>query len=91
MSMETCKTCKHWAKPAEDDWRAGGYCAPTDPDTYEPMAMPFEVRECKHPALTFCERPVEANGFGVADGSEFMAILVTGQDFGCVRHEAAGA
>jgi len=61
--------------------------APVDPDTFEPMAMPFEVRECKMPAMTFCERPVEPNGFGLADGSEYFATLVTAGDFGCVRHE----
>ena len=90
VSMETCKTCKHWLFSGVEYGPERDLCAPVDPDTYEPMAMPFEVRACKHPALTFCERPVEANGFGVADGSEYMAILVTGPDFGCVRHEAAG-
>ena len=56
-------------------------------DSYEPMVLPFAVRQCKHPSLTFCERPVESNGFRVAD----MAALVTAEDFGCVRHEAESA
>jgi hypothetical protein len=30
---------------------------------------------------------VEPNGFGVADGSGYMAMLVTAEDFGCVRYE----
>jgi hypothetical protein len=89
--MELCKTCKHWGLDADsdDEWQAGPYCKPIDPDTYKPMETRFTVRRCKNPALTFCERPVERNGFGVADGSTFMAVLVTAEDFGCVRHEAA--
>ena len=53
------------------------------------MALPFEVRVCKHPAQTFSERPVEANGFGVIDGSEYYARLITAEDFGCNRYCAA--
>lgn len=63
-------------------------CHPTDPDTYEPMVMPFAVKLCRHPKQTFAERPVEADGFGVVDGSEYYARLITAEDFGCVRHEA---
>jgi hypothetical protein len=62
-------------------------CEPLDPDTYEPMKRAFEVRLCKHPAQTFCEVPVERNGFGLFDGSEYMARLATAEEFGCVRHE----
>lgn len=62
-------------------------CAPTDPDTYTDMVMPFDVRECMHPSLVKFERPVEQNGFGVTDGSNYQARLCTGPDFGCVRHE----
>ena len=89
--MNRCKTCKHWQfdPDAEESWRVRGYCEPEDPDTSENMVMPFTVRECKHPALTFCERPVEQNGFGVADGSTYMACLLTAEDFGCVRYEVA--
>lgn len=61
---------------------------PEDPDTYEPMVLPFEVRTCGHPKLLFCERPLERDGFAVADGSEYMAVLYTAEGFGCVRHEA---
>ena len=88
--MQTCKTCKHWKfDPAVDGWTAREYCAPLDQDTLKPMAMPFEVRQCKHPAKSFCERPIESNGFGTADGSNYVALLITGEDFGCMRHEAA--
>ena len=90
--MQTCKTCKHWGyDPAVDGWQSSEYCAPLDPDTYLPMKMPFEVRECKNPAKTFHERPVESNGFGVADASNYLALLFTAEEFGCVRHEAIAA
>ncbi len=86
-----CSTCKHWTDPGV--LGDGNYwdeiLHPTDEDTYEPKEMPFEVRECRHPAKTFCERPVERDGFGVCDGSTYMARLFTGPDFCCVRHEAA--
>ncbi len=89
--MNTCKTCKHWnMPPVPDEFMStteSRLCHPHDPDTYELMEMPFAVGICEHPALTFCERPVERNGFGVADGSEYFAVLATAEDFGCVRHE----
>lgn len=88
--MNYCKTCRHWNYDPKDQmsFKVSAYCDPTDPDTYKSMEMPFLVRECRHPAKTFCERPVEINGFGLADGSEYMAVLFTGEEFGCVRHEA---
>jgi hypothetical protein len=90
MMMMRCKTCKHWKKPEENaSYHEGDLCTPRDPDTYEPMDRGFEVRLCKLPTQTFCEAPVERNGFGLCDGSEYMAALATAEDFGCVRHEAA--
>jgi hypothetical protein len=86
--IRTCISCQHW-KPADGypHYRTAELCNPVDPDTYEPMAMPFEVRPCCHPSLTRFERPVEANGFGVNDGSAYEAHFVTGPEFGCVRWE----
>ena len=86
--MERCKTCKHWQyKGRSENPNAGDLCAPVDPDTFREMAMPFEVRVCKHPGQKFHERPAETNGFGLVDGSQYYAALVTAEDFGCVRHE----
>ena len=84
--IPTCRTCKHWTVngPIGDD---DPIITPIDPDTYEPMKIGFEVRICNHPRLLFCERPLESDGFAVADGSEYMANLYTAQDFGCVLHE----
>lgn len=87
--MKTCKTCKHWQAPQiHAHYREDAMCAPRDPDTYRPMDRGFTVRICMMPTQTFCEAPVERDGFGLADGSEYMAILATAEDFGCVRHEA---
>lgn len=84
--MKRCATCRHWKKPAD---RGQWITDPHDPDTFEPMQIEFEVRECTHPKLEFCERPLERDGFAVADGSEYFAALFTAEDFGCVRHEDA--
>lgn len=61
--MSTCAICRHWTTSGRE-WDE--IAKPTDPDTYEPMEMPFEVKVCKHPALLFCERPLETNGFASA-------------------------
>lgn len=89
--MKTCKTCRYWTKPEEIRYWEAELCAPVDPDTYEKMERGFECRLCKHPKQTFCESPTEANGFGLADGSNYKACLITGEDFGCVRHEEGEA
>lgn len=87
--MPRCQTCRHWKfDPKKDTYSYDKeICQPVDVDTGQPMQMPFEVRICKHPAQTFAERPVEQNGFGLVDGSEYCAVLVTAADFGCVRHQ----
>lgn len=83
--MNRCATCKHWEAP-EDRW--DNIVFPLDPDTYERMETGFEVRMCLNPKLMFCERPLESNGFALADGSGYKANLYTAEDFGCVRWEA---
>ncbi len=85
---ERCGTCKHWRIDEKNySTQANDIVEPIDPDTFQPMAMPFEVKQCSHPKLLFCERPVETPGFAVADGSTYMAGLFTTADFGCVMHE----
>lgn len=84
--MNTCKTCVHWIVKDNGSWDQ--ILNPVDPDTYEPMATAFDVRECVNPKLLFCERPLESDGFAVADGSEYMASLYTAEDFGCIQHES---
>ena len=85
---KTCKTCKWWVKDVIRH-RAEGVMEPIDPDTWEPMKMPFEVRVCTSPRLLFYERPVESNQAAVIDGSEYYAALITAEDFYCVNHESS--
>jgi hypothetical protein len=82
--MTICKTCVWWTVP---DRYESEYSQPVDPDTYEPMESPFEVRRCAHPDLLFCERPLQSPGFAVADGSGYKAAFYTTEDFGCVLHQ----
>lgn len=85
----TCKTCAHWRLGENTESYLGmDMCRPRDPGTYEPMVRGFDVRICKQPTQTFAETPVERNGFGLTDASQYYAVLVTAEDFGCVRHEA---
>jgi len=87
--MKRCKTCKHWLTPDEsENYNKADMCSYRDPTTFENINAPFEVRICEHPSQRFCERPLEKDGFSVADGSTYFACLATAEDFGCVRHEA---
>ena len=83
--MTTCKTCKHWKIPSDEYYNE--IVTPHDSDTFEPMEMPFQVRFCTSPKITFYERPVESNGATVCDGSNYDADLITAEDFGCVLWE----
>lgn len=86
--MNTCKTCKHWIAPTNNDSSHAQYiCYPIDPDTYQRMDRGFESRLCKAPSQTLFESPVQANSFALTDGSDYMVAFSTGQDFGCVLHE----
>lgn len=83
----TCKTCKHWDRHKfRENGRYPDYIAHPHDDAI--MTMPFSVFRCVHPAKTFCERPVEINGFGTEDGSNYRAELYTAEEFGCVRWES---
>lgn len=84
MSEGRCKTCRWWgAHDGEDGWRVGQLRV-RDPVTYEVVdPQPFEVRLCGSPAIRFYERPA-IDGAALLDGSEYMALFVTGEDFGCV-------
>lgn len=87
--MSKCKNCKWWKKPgnSKEYNRGNNIIKPVDPDTCEPMEMPFEVRYCSSPGILFCERPVKSNGATVVDGSGYMADFITAPNFGCVLFE----
>lgn len=75
-----CKNCKHW-KNEETDY--SDIIQPFDPDTYEDMKMPWEVRYCQSPDILFYERPVKPTQACVVDGSQYHAALITGPEFFC--------
>ena len=80
-----CADCAHWKLDID---RHDTICRPVDFDTWLPMEMPFEVRECVNPRLIKFERPLDPDGVSVSDGSDYMARLCTGQEFGCLHFEA---
>jgi hypothetical protein len=81
--MERCKTCKHWVKPGNP--KARDLCDPLDQDTFEPMRIGFEVRECTHPSKGFHATPTERDGFAITDASNYFAALCTAEEYGCVQ------
>ena len=85
--MNTCKTCKHWKGPDANNYNEKYALERLDPDTMEPMAIPWEVRFCKSPLLRFHEFPVESNEASIYDASQCYGWLITGPDFGCVLYE----
>jgi hypothetical protein len=94
-NMETCKTCKHWLVADNDNSYGRSIISPYDPVTYvqekteEAIALKwgYNVRYCRHPKLEFHQRP-EQNALSVIDGSQYYGALLTGEDFGCILHEA---
>jgi hypothetical protein len=89
MGDPTCKNCRHWGEETKRKNYRYDMTNPIDPDTGEKMDRGFIVKVCGCPSQSFCEPPNQRNGFALADGSDYMAILVTAEDFGCVLHEAA--
>lgn len=83
--MEDCKSCVHWGIREED--RYCGVLTPLDTDTGEEMELPYKVKYCNSPDVLFYERPVKPNQACVVDGSEYMAKLITGPEYGCVNHK----
>lgn len=79
-----CASCRWWRVDEEDAYEVRQFGV-RDPLTYELVEpQPFEIRKCYSPELKFYERP-GPGGAVVMDGSQYMAILVTGHQFGCVN------
>lgn len=87
--QQTCRSCKWWTKPEDQMGEEYNVLHPIDPDTFEPMVFPFDVRICKCPRILFGEHPVESCGACVIDGSGYMAKLLTAENFSCSLHEQA--
>ncbi len=95
-----CKNCQHWKMPNEGEYFGATECAmPRNPASenfdWEGIDDEDEQRKlfghatkyCRSPKVKFFERP-EKSECCVADGSEYMAVLITGEDFGCINWEA---
>ena len=89
-----CKTCKFWTIP-EEYMGALELAAPRSPmdewvhviDAAKQCELfGYATAYCTSPNIKFYERP-NKDGASVADGSEYMAVFITGEDFGCTLHE----
>jgi len=88
-----CSTCRWWVLDKND--RYDTLISPADPvtheqeDTEDAIAAKWghAVRRCRCPKISFYQRP-DRDGATVCDGSEYMADLLTGPDFGCIHHDA---
>lgn len=95
---KNCRFCKHWKMPKDGEYFGAPDCAiPRNPDSedfFEEVVDEDEQRRlfghatkyCCSPKLKFYQRP-EKSECCVADGSQYMAVLITGEDFGCVNFE----
>ena len=79
-----CKTCRWWVIDREH--RIPFHLWPRD-ENYEAVMPSWETRVCTSPKLEFYAAPGTPSGAVVFDGSQYMAELATGEDFGCVNHE----
>ena len=91
-----CKDCKHWKMPPDNEyWGAYELAMPQIPPDYEHIKDEKEQRElfgyaikyCRSPKLLFYQRP-DKDGACVADGSQYRACMITGEDFGCTNFES---
>jgi hypothetical protein len=81
-----CKECKFWEE-VKDEYDP--IASPEDEDGGL-KKMPFEVRICKSPNITLFERNPNPNGVSLCDGSDYMATMYTGPEFGCINGKRKG-
>ena len=90
--QQRCATCKHWQEPNEKYDLIlypfhPGTCERTKTEEEAANVFGHRVRYCRNPKVEFYQRP-KIDGAAVVDGSEYRAELITGEEFGCVLHEA---
>ncbi len=79
-----CKNCKHWKPDKEHDYRYAHLLYVLNPETYK---KEIELaRFCENPKVLFYETPPK-DGVSVVDGSEYLAKMITGEEYGCVNFE----
>lgn len=92
----TCDRCRWWDREDTSDQfdDTGGYGSHLNAEVEflgsdDPAA--FRMHRCTSPLLKFQERPGEAKGATVIDGSGYFGALATAPQFGCVNWEATHA
>jgi len=73
--MNQCKTCEFWQVTEEEIGYWGGPITVFDPDGFEPVKMPFEVRYCRSAKLQRFERPIERDRASAVDAVDIMQGL----------------
>lgn len=99
---QRCKTCRHWERIESPKAtgtgesrvvyppKAGEEWWDVDDDEASIAARGLHlVRRCAHPKVLFYQRP-DRDGAAIFDGSDYRALLCTGEDFGCSLFEGRG-
>lgn len=89
--MKTCETCKHWKRKLDH-----GY------DSWDTLRSPYIFRTCDRAIPLWDASEYSDEGsvyrrvltdenkdrkFFAQDGSDYHAVVITRNDFGCVEHE----
>ena len=90
MMDKICATCKYWEEPVDLDrydeiifpYRVDGSYKSVQSEEEAAAMFGHRVRRCSSPKILFYQRPA-IDGATVCDGSEFKAVLITGERFSC--------
>lgn len=77
--LRRCKGCRWWTEQPGD--------FNNEPDHIRVSG--FRVRTCKCPMVLEHDRPMISSQASVQDGSNYMAVFITGPNFGCVHWKEA--
>lgn len=100
--MNRCETCKHWTESNQWDVKAGGLreCGAVQPKWVVEDQVPEALQKGRYgfegdgaqaayeTASTECFKKAMAV---VNDGSQYIAVLLTRPEFGCVLHSDQSA
>lgn len=73
--------CAMPRNPASGDWER------IENEDEQRKLYGYATKYCTSPKVKFYKRPNKSECC-VADGSQYMAVLITGEDYGCVNWEA---
>ena len=85
-----CVSCRHWREITPGDFDSGEQRVPYDlfPHNaeYDPQPLSFRVGHCASPYLKRIETPTGPEDAVVWDASNYVAVFITAEQFGCVHH-----